>query len=389
MYLDNNSPSEICAVVETTTRKRKADQGSKTTKASPSAQITGKRAKVPSHSITSAPAAGSPIASDAASEATMPIFETPIAGNPIADGQNFSGPHYSSAIGSPNPDTATHESHPNVGAPYPGTHPTHHEAIDTIVEYYRLRQDMIRARTKLILQAQASLRRVFDGDKEMAAKVYAEAAKDTEHAYSGQISPYLASLAVLDKQQSEYEKAMLRAMKPLPILQWARDVKGLGDMSLACIIGEASGYRNDDGSFYSVGDFKSVSALWKRMGLAVLNGHRQGNPGKGASAEDWITEGYSRSRRSVMWNVGNSLILSMGKFRPIFGEDVDANAEYTYLQKVFANRARYEQAKLGKEVAESKTGKDSYSAHAANRAKRYTEKRLLRMLYAEWRRCMA
>lgn len=299
--------------------------------------------------------------------------------------------------------------------PYPGTNPDHHEAIDTIVEYYRLRQDMIRARTKLILQAQASLRRAFDGDKEMAAKVYAEAAKDPDHMYSGQISPYLASLAVLDKQQSEYEKAMVRAMKPLPILKWARGIKGLGDMSLACIIGEASGYRNDTGEFYSVGDFKSVSALWKRMGLAVLNGHRQGNPGKGASADDWIAEGYSRTRRSVMWNVGNSLILSMGKFRPMFGEDVEAavtedgEPKYTYLQKVFATRARYEAVKRPKMIKKEgkmvvklddsgnpvcielneKTGKESYSEHAANRAKRYTEKRLLRMLYSEWRRCMA
>lgn len=269
----------------------------------------------------------------------------------------------------------------------------HHAVIEQILYFYRLRQDMIRARTKLILQGQASLRRLFDGDKEKAAGAWSDATKDETHELRGMLSPYIAALEVLDKQQGEYEKHLVKAVKVLPIYQWAKGVKGFGDLSLACIIGEASGYGKETGEFYSVGDFKSVSALWKRMGLAVLNGHRQGAPGKGATAEDWIVEGYSKTRRSVMWNVGNSLILSMGKFRPVFGEDVRANPEYTELQCVFAERARYEAERLphkcGTAIKESKTGKDSYTLHAANRAKRYTEKRLLRMLYSEWRRCMA
>ena len=285
------------------------------------------------------------------------------------------------------------------------TNPMHHAIIDSVIEFYRLRQDMIRARTKLILQGQASLRRLFDGDKEQAASAWGDATKDEVHELRGLLSPYIVALEVLDKQQTQYEKHLIKSVKGLPIYAWARSVKGFGDLSLACIIGEASGYAACDivdrhgavhrkaGEFYSVGDFKSVSALWKRMGLAVLNGRRQGAPGNGATADDWIIEGYSKTRRSVMWNVGNSLILSMGKFRPVFGEDVRANSEYTELQCVFAERARYEAERLphkcGTAIKESKTRKESYTLHAANRAKRYTEKRLLRMLYSEWRRCMA
>lgn len=293
------------------------------------------------------------------------------------------------------PDAASENSQPNLCAPCQEpftTSPMHHGVIDSVVEYYRLRQDMIRARTKLILQGQASLRRLFDGDKEQAASAWSDATKDEGHELRGLLSPYIVALEVLDKQQSEYEKHLVKAVKALPIYGWAKQVKGFGDLSLACIIGEASGYGRETGEFYSVGDFKSVSALWKRMGLAVLNGHRQGAPGKGATAQDWIEEGYNKTRRSVMWNVGNSLILSMGKFRPAFGEDVRANPDYTELQCVFAERARYEAERLphkcGAAIKESKTGKDSYTLHAANRAKRYTEKRLLRMLYSEWRRSM-
>lgn len=347
-----NTPSEICAAVETTKRKR------------------------------------------AANLPTNPKDESQRA--PIAGGHTAGAAHITPAASTPIPASASDLPHAIGDAPSQEpftTNPAHHEAINTIVEFYRLRQDMIKARTKLILQAQAGLRRMFDGDKELAAKTFGEAAKDDDHEYRGQLSPYLSALEVFDLQQAAYEKELVRAVKGLPIYQWAKALKGLGDLSLACIIGEASGYGRESGKFYSVGDFKSVSALWKRMGLAVMDGNRQGNPGKGASADDWIVHGYSKSRRSVMWNVGNSLILSMGKFRPLFGEDIEANPEYTELQKVFANRARYEAKRLphkcGSPVKESATGKDSYTLHAANRAKRYTEKRLLRMLYSEWRRAMA
>lgn len=352
MFLETpNTPQEICAAVETTARKRRITTPSKPRGIASDALIANVEAKKESKTFMSAPDVSNSIPA-AACRSLHPREDSPLSGTPFA------------------------------------TNPEHHDTLNELARYYRLRQDMIKARTKLILQAQASLRRIFDGDKEMAAKVYGEAAKDDAHMYRPMLSPYLTALEVLDSQQSEYEKQMVRLLKPLPILKWARNIKGLGDLSLANIIGEATGVRNDNGAFYSVGDFKSVSALWKRMGLAVLRGQRQGNPGKGATADDWITHGYNKTRRSLMWNVGNSLILSMGKFRPVYGEDVDANTEYTELQKLFANRARLEQSKLGKEVSESKTGKDSYCAHAANRAKRYVEKRLLRMLYQEWRACM-
>lgn len=314
----------------------------------------------------------------------------------FAVGHSGSDHHGSFAAGISIPDAASRCA-PTISAPpcqEPFTTATrHHEAIEQVVYFHRLWTDMLRGKTKLILQGQSSLRRLFDGDKEKAADAWKAAVKDASHELRPFLHVYISTMEMFEAEQSHFEKEMVRAVKALPIFQWAKSVKGFGDAALGHIIGEASGYGKETGVFYSVGDFKSVSALWKRMGLAVLNGHRQGAPGKGATADDWIAEGYSKTRRSVMWNVGNSLILSMGKFRPLFGEDVRANPEYTELQCVFAERARYEAERLphkcGAAIKESKTGKDSYTLHAANRAKRYTEKRLLRMLYSEWRRCMA
>jgi len=407
------NPAELAAMTSATDEKnsaprrgRKAKEPTQPTGHAPSATFANEVAKPVAKSKARSPLVSTPIASSAATTTPEPTRSAPRAGKPHTDdGQATIATQCASAVvGSPIPDAANDLAQPEPAAPYPGTHPSHHDRINSIIEVYRLRQDMIRARTKLILQAQASLRRGFNGDKDLAAKTFAEASKDLAHDYRGQISPYLGALEILDEQQSAYEKWLVRDVKGLPIYAWAKAIKGFGDLSLACIIGETSGFANDDiyyrgklhlkaGQFYSVGDFKCVSALWKRMGLAVLNGHRQGNPGKGATADDWVKEGYSKTKRSVMWNVGNSLILSMGKFRPMFGEDVDANPEYTVLQKVFANRCRYEAQRLpskdGTPIKESATGKESYSLHAANRAKRYTEKRLLRMLYSEWRRVMA
>ena len=283
---------------------------------------------------------------------------------------------------------------PPTFPPLPRYEPTPEitETIDHIQNLFKLRQNMIQAMTKLSLQAQSVLRMSVasegdfaDDDAKAAArkrteKLYGQVVKDPGHPLFGLIEPYMFAAEPLEARRASYEKEMVRLVKTLPIYPWAKETKGLGDSGLATVIGACG----------DIGTYKSVSAVWKRMGLAVMNGKRQGAPGEGATKDDWIAHGYNRRRRSVMWNVGNSLILGMGKFRPVYGEDVDANPDYTYYQRVFAHRARYEAARLPKKsgvaIEEAKTGKESYSAHAANRAKRYAEKRLLKYLYLEWRK---
>lgn len=344
------TPSEICSVVQS---KRKAISAAKPKIGAPSATI----AKRP-------PCAGNTDQQAAASKPSKPMDCAP-------------PPAWSSG-------------HITLGPYEPA--PEHTETIFAIQNLFRLRQNMIQAMTKLTLQAQSTVRlpttsdEDFSSDEAKAAarkrteKLYSQVLADPHHPLYQNIEPFLFAMRPLEERRASYEKEMARLVKSLPIYAWAKQVKGLGDVSLANIIGACG----------DIGTYKSVSAVWKRMGLAVMNGCRQGNPGKDASKEDWIAHGYNKKRRSVVWNVGNSLILGMGRFRPVYGEDVDANEEYTYYQKVFANRARYEAERLphkdGTPVKSSDKGKDSYSAHAANRAKRYVEKRLLRNLYLEWRR---
>lgn len=252
--------------------------------------------------------------------------------------------------------------------------------IDEIIELHRARQALIKAGTKLVLQAQALIRRaegLEKGDKSGGA-IYAAAIALESHKYHLAVRPYVLAQQPLDEQRAMLEKQMVKLAKTLPVYPWVKSVWGFGDLSFASIVGEAG----------DIGSYKSVAALWKRMGLAVMSGSRQGAPGAGATADDWIVHGYSKTRRSIMWNVGNGLIGAMGKLRPLMGEE-DLSG-YNPLQQVFIERVRYEAARLphkgGTPIKESATGKESYTLHAANRAKRYVEKRLLRELYSEWRK---
>ena len=260
--------------------------------------------------------------------------------------------------------------------------------IDDIVSLHRLRQGMIKAQTKLKLQGMASIRFMVQTDDDFAndeakAKarkraddLYREVVADPAHPLFGNVAPYLLAMEPLDTQRAIYEKALVKAAKRLPVYEWAKGVKGFGDISFASIVGECG----------DIGTYKSVSAVWKRLGLAVIGGKRQGAPGLGATADDWIEHGYNKQRRSVSYVAREHVIGGMGKWRPDMGSDL---SDATYYQRVFAERARYEAEKLDMPITESAKGKESYKKHVSMRAHRYVEKRLLKHLYIEWRRASA
>lgn len=150
-------------------------------------------------------------------------------------------------------------------------------------------------------------------------------------------------------------KAMAELAEHLPV--WAsfgKPILGFGEQSLAVIVAECG-----DLSLYA-----NPGKVWKRMGLAVISGKRQGAAGKGATAETWIEHGYSPTRRSRMWNIGKALI--------------KRNSDGTY-RTLYLERKAYE---LARDPAMSKM-------HAHRRAQRYMEKRLLRDLWRAWRRVIS
>lgn len=193
-------------------------------------------------------------------------------------------------------------------------------------------------------------------------------------------APLLAARGMIRKEREGVERTLSKMARGLPAYPWVKGVYGAGDLSFAAIVGEAG----------DLGSYKSRSALWKRMGLAVIDGERQQKKSGDAAKE----HGYSPARRSVMWNIGGVLVGGMGHGpRPAVGEDVTLRDDLSPYQKLFVERLRYEaerdpESHRKDPVASAKTGelRESFSSHAANRARRYVEKRFLRDLYGEWRR---
>ncbi|PAQ00918.1 hypothetical protein LRP31_25510 [Mesorhizobium mediterraneum] len=173
------------------------------------------------------------------------------------------------------------------------------------------------------------------------------------------------------KPFDDIEAAALKEMKALacqlPVWsEFGQGVRGFGEASLAIIVAEAG-----DLSLYP-----KKGHLWKRMGVAVIDGERQGGLPKNAHKEDWIEHGYNRQRRSRMWTIGDTLIKAQGPYREV------------YLARKEYERQRAEE--LGLIVAPSakipakRADEFMSDGHIHRRAQRYMEKRLLRDLWQAW-----
>lgn len=160
---------------------------------------------------------------------------------------------------------------------------------------------------------------------------------------------------------------MEQLVAELPVAAWWREnVVASSYISLARILAETGDLSN----------YATVSKLWKRMGLAVLNGVRQGGLPKNAKAEDWIAHGYSPKRRSIMFVLGDSLMKGKTGYRTVYVARKAFEVEKAAAEGLTVLPA----AKIGKKNAAMCRSE----GHIHNRALRYMQKRLLRDLWAAW-----
>jgi hypothetical protein len=252
--------------------------------------------------------------------------------------------------------------------------------IATITELWRRRQSWHRAEKSLTLAAGAICRRYTSGDKlEARAMLSAlEKGEPVDENIALSCGCLLASRDSIAQNRKALEKQLEKLAKTLPIWESVKDTRGLGPLSLAGIVGECG----------DVGSYKSPAAVWKRMGLAVIGGQRQ----RRVAGADAIEHGFSPSRAAVSFVIGSGLVGMMGHGpRPRVDEDISARDDLSPYQKLFIDRLRFE---AGKEVEHRRPDTErkgevfeSYSKHAANRARRYVMKRFLRGLWAAWRGC--
>lgn len=164
------------------------------------------------------------------------------------------------------------------------------------------------------------------------------------------------------RQKRAIEKKMAAAVGLLDIGHFIAEVSGFSPTQMACIVGEAGDLAN----------YANPAKLWKRMGLAVINGERQSKQSDKAKAFD---HGYNPSRRSAMWNIGESLIKA--QVRSVKDGDGEKTGESTAIGAlgfVYLERKHDQAAKHPNKT----------KAHIHNDAKRYMEKRLLLKLWRAW-----
>lgn len=242
------------------------------------------------------------------------------------------------------------------------------EICDRLIELHRQRQDLHRAEKSLTLQIKAKCRRLCGGDKTDAERLYKAMAGKGEHDYAVMAlavsQPFIEARSLIEAQRKQTEKAMEADAKRLPVAWFVEATRGFGYGSLAAIVGESGNLSN----------YANPAKLWKRLGLAVIRGERQRRV---TGLEAAIEHGYSPSRRSVVWNIGDSMFRAGGPYADLCRE-----------------RKEYERAKAAEQgltvcpaAKIPAKDKDKYRSdgHVHNRAKRYMEKRLIRELWRAWR----
>ena len=241
---------------------------------------------------------------------------------------------------------------------------TQAEIIDLIRAHHRIRCYAMESRKAAHLRLGAYLRSelgwsVNKPEKErkaIAAQAQALIKKPAGSMWEHIIVMSLQAGLPFENIEKTHLKEMERLAELLPAwMAFGEGVRGFGRGSLAVIVAEAGDLAN----------YSTKSKLWKRMGLAVMDGRRQGHVAKGLSRDDraaaYMEHGYSPKRRSRVWNIGDALIKGNG----------DGVYRSAYLKRKEYERARDPEMK---------------PIHAHRRAQRYMEKRLLRDLWQAWGR---
>lgn len=198
------------------------------------------------------------------------------------------------------------------------------------------------------------------------------------------ILPNAQSRVIWDDERKRAERQMEVLVKSLPIWSWAVGVRGLGLVSLGVIIGEAG---------IPIGEYRTISGLWKRMGLAVINGQRQ----RKVSGAGALEQGYSPTRRAEIWAMCSDTM-----FRAQWRGDRDENGGDPKKSglpvataahpigpygEVYAKRRLQTAARMEATADLPLTDPEKWSGgRCRNDARRIMTKALLADLWIEWRR---
>lgn len=256
--------------------------------------------------------------------------------------------------------------------------------IDATRESYHQFKDLQRAEVRLTLQIKALCRRACDGDAKAADAVYREVEALFDDEGSGiecagheaqtvaQVAlPLMTARAGVHRASLIPKKAAEKLAKRLDhCKEFIEATIGFGYGGLAMIVGEAG----------DLGNYANPGKLWKRMGMAPIKGQcgATWRVKGGLSAAEWEAAGYSPRRRSVMYQITDSMLKN--KACPFYAVYIDRKA---YL--VAREESKGKQVLPAKKITKQNSDASISLGHIDNMARHYAAKRLLRELWKCWR----
>lgn len=118
-------------------------------------------------------------------------------------------------------------------------------------------------------------------------------------AYISFIQGNFTSRRTWDQKRDEAEAAMKKLAQTLPVYQFTKRVRGFGELALAVVYAEAR---------TPIEEYRTVSGLWSRMGLAVWKDGERNHAGHNAEAvannrrSDKKLPIYAAPRRAQVWS---------------------------------------------------------------------------------------
>jgi hypothetical protein len=215
-------------------------------------------------------------------------------------------------------------------------------------------------------------------DEKTRAKLTAEAARMVKLARDGKGDPALALLVTAADAASNpcetYEtgalKQLAKAVTKLPGAAFVAGVRGFGAVSFGRLIGETGPLH-----LYS-----NPAKVWKRLGLAVIEGQSQR---RHSNVELAAMHGYNPARRSVSWIVFESVFKAqLRKVKE--GDDEGSTVAIGPYGQVYLDAKKRYTARA--ETEEWPANRRKLRIHRS--ASRYAEKLMIKHLWRAWRRDM-
>lgn len=215
---------------------------------------------------------------------------------------------------------------------------------------------------------------------EQAATQYAE---ENVHPDAALVRISAVSRSAWDTVRDASEKQMRDIAKNLPGYSLVKNTSGLAELGFAIITAEV----NAQGSAFS--DYSNPWKVYKRLGLAVINGEGQRRK---ADVEQAALHGFSPRRRAEIWAVVDSM------FRHQWAGDKDAQGKNPKLSKQPVAVPAHATGPYGEVYAKFRehyasktdaTGKAWSDAHKHNAARRAMTKALVLDLWKAWNRATA